>query len=61
MQETCIFTPPHDTRHTFITLAKEAGMNEYVIKLIANHAIEDVMEKVYTHRTMEQLHTEMKR
>lgn len=52
---------PDGTRHTFITLAKEAGMNEYVIKLIANHAIEDVTEKVYTHRTMEQLHTEMKR
>ena len=52
---------PHDTRHTFITLAKEAGINEYVIKLIVGHAIEDVTEKVYTHRTMEQLHTEIEK
>lgn len=50
---------PHDTRHTFITLAKEAGVNEYILKLVVGHAIEDVTEKVYTHRTMEQLHTEV--
>ncbi len=36
-------------------------MNEYVIKLIVGHAIEDVTEKVYTHRTMEQLHTEIEK
>lgn len=52
---------PHDTRHTFITLAKEAGINEYVIKLIVGHAIEDVTEKVYIHRSMEQLHTEIEK
>lgn len=52
---------PHDTRHTFITLAKEAGMNDYIIKLIVGHAIEDVTEKVYTHRTIEQLQTEIEK
>ena len=52
---------PHDTRHTFITLAKDAGMDEYIIKLIVGHSIEDVTEKVYTHRTMEQLHTEIEK
>lgn len=50
---------PHDTRHTFITKAKEANMNEYILKLIAGHAIEDVTEKVYTHRTIEQLQEEI--
>lgn len=50
---------PHDTRHTFITKAKEAGVNEYVLKLIVGHAIEDITEKVYTHRTKEQLAEEM--
>ena len=50
---------PHDTRHTFISKAKEAGVNEYVLKLIVGHAIEDITEKVYTHRTMEQLKAEM--
>ena len=39
--------------------AKEAGVNEYVLKLIVGHAIEDITEKVYTHRTMEQLKAEM--
>lgn len=50
---------PHDTRHTFITKAKDAGVNEYVLKLIVGHAIEDITEKVYTHRTMQQLQEEI--
>ncbi len=52
---------PHDTRHTFITKAKEAGVNEYILKLIVGHAIEDITEKVYTHRTMQQLAEEIKK
>lgn len=50
---------PHDTRHTFITKAKESNMNEYVLKLIVGHEIHDVTEKVYTHRTIEDLHKAM--
>ena len=50
---------PHDTRHTFITLGKEHDMNEYILKLIAGHAINDITEQVYTHRTLEQLQTEI--
>ena len=50
---------PHDTRHTFITLAKDAGLDEYIIKLIVGHSIEDVTEKVYTHRTLNQLKEEI--
>lgn len=50
---------PHETRHTFITLSKEANMDEYILKLIVGHAITDVTEKVYTHRTMEQLQEEI--
>lgn len=46
---------PHDTRHTFITRAKSADINEYLIKLLVGHAIEDITEKTYTHRTMEEL------
>ncbi len=52
---------PHDTRHTFITLAKEADMNEYILKLIVGHAIQDITEKVYTHRTMEELQAEIEK
>lgn len=52
---------PHDTRHTFITLAKENNMDEYIIKLIVGHAIEDITEKIYTHRTMDQLKKEIEK
>lgn len=52
---------PHDTRHTFITLGKNANMDEYILKLIVGHAIVDITEKVYTHRTMEQLFTEIEK
>lgn len=50
---------PHDTRHTFITKAKTANVNDYIIKLVVGHAVEDITEKVYTHRTIEQLKSEI--
>lgn len=50
---------PHDTRHTFITKAKKANMNEYILKLIVGHTVEDITERVYTHRTMQQLKEEI--
>lgn len=50
---------PHETRHTFITKAKACGVDEYILKLIVGHAIDDITEKVYTHRTIEQLKAEM--
>lgn len=50
---------PHETRHTFITKAKECNVDEYILKLIVGHSIDDITEKVYTHRTIEQLKTEM--
>jgi integrase len=52
---------PHDTRHTFITLGKEYNINEYILKLLVGHAIEDITEKVYTHRTLEQLKAEIEK
>jgi len=50
---------PHECRHTFITKAKECNVDEYILKLIVGHAISDLTEKVYTHRTMEQLQAEI--
>lgn len=50
---------PHDTRHTFITLAKKHDMDEYMLKLMVGHVIDDVTEKTYTHRTMDQLANEI--
>ena len=52
---------PHDTRHTFITLAKEYDVNEYMLKLIVGHSITDITEKIYTHRTIEQLKEEIEK
>lgn len=52
---------PYDTRHTFSTLAKEADMNEYCLKLIIGHSIQDLTERVYTHRSIENLKKEMEK
>ncbi|MBU3145765.1 tyrosine-type recombinase/integrase [Clostridium sp. CF012] len=52
---------PHDTRHTFITLAKEYNFNEYILKLIVGHSIVDITEKIYTHRTISQLKEEIEK
>ncbi len=50
---------PHDTRHTFITKAKAVNMNEYILKTIVGHAINDITEETYTHRTLDELKKEM--
>lgn len=50
---------PHETRHTFITLAKESKINDYLLKRIIGHEIRDVTERVYTHRTLNDLIEEM--
>lgn len=52
---------PHETRHTFITKAKSCHMDEHILKLIVGHAERDLTEKVYTHRTIEQLQEEIKK
>ena len=52
---------PHDTRHTFITKAKAVNMNEYILKLIVGHAINDITEDTYTHRTISELHIEIQK
>mgnify|MGYP002525300111 CR=1 FL=1 len=44
---------PHDTRHTFISLMTEAGVDSRLLKKIVGHATDDVTEAVYTHISME--------
>lgn len=46
---------PHDPRKTFITMAKKAGVNEFAIKRIVGHTIEDITENIYTERDIEWL------
>ena len=46
---------PHSCRHTFATLAKLAGMNEYARKKIMGHSCKDLTDDVYTHAPIEYL------
>ena len=55
------YSIPRKICHTFITLAKEAEMNEYCLKLIIGHDINDVTERIYTHRTTKNLRTEIEK
>lgn len=46
---------PHDCRHTFESRANSAGMNKVCIDRIMGHASKDIGERVYTHKTIEEL------
>lgn len=50
---------PYETRHTFVTIAKEQGINDYAIKRIIGHKISDITESVYTHPSIEYLVEQM--
>ena len=49
----------HDGRVHFTTMMKNADLNEYAIKYIIGHAIEDMTEDVYTRRKPEWLMNEI--
>lgn len=44
---------PHDPRKQFITMCKNAGVDEYAIKYLVGHKISDLTEKTYTDRDLE--------
>lgn len=52
---------PHDGRKTFVTLAKRYKLDEYAIKYIVGHAINDITENVYTDRQSEWLLEEIEK
>lgn len=52
---------PHDGRKTFATLAKKYGLDEYAIKYIVGHTINDITEKVYTDRDLSWLKEEIEK
>lgn len=52
---------PHDPRKTFITMAKKAEVDEYVIKRLIGHRITDITEGTYTERDIEWLRAELKK
>lgn len=46
---------PHECRHTFRTALDNAGGNKRCIDLIMGHKTKDVGERVYTHKTLDDL------
>ena len=54
---------PHYTRHTFLSKAKskDVNMNEYILKLIVGHKVDDLTENTYTYRTLQDLIDEMEK
>lgn len=49
----------HDGRIQFATMAKDAKVNEYALKRIIGHKIDDLTEKTYTKRKREWLMEEI--
>lgn len=52
---------PHDPRKTFVTICKECNIDEYAIKRIVGHKIEDITESIYTDRKLDWLLDEVKK
>lgn len=46
---------PHDTRHTFITRARECGIEPLILQRIVGHTSKNITETVYTHISNEEL------
>lgn len=57
LELTCITEPhtPHDCRHTFTSLLDSADAKPLLIKLLVGHASQDLTERVYTHKTIDEL------
>ena len=46
---------PHECRHTFETLLDDAGANRKCIDMLMGHVSKDIGNRVYNHKTIEQL------
>jgi len=46
---------PHDCRHTFRSKLDSAGANKRCIDMMMGHKSKDVGERIYTHKTIEEL------
>lgn len=49
----------HDTRHTFISRAKECSLDTLYVKKIVGHSMKDITSKVYTHVDITKLQSEI--
>uniref|UniRef100_UPI0022E37EEB tyrosine-type recombinase/integrase n=1 Tax=Enterocloster aldenensis TaxID=358742 RepID=UPI0022E37EEB len=51
----------HDGRHTFSTMAKENGVDDFARKKFMGHNISDLTDRVYTHLDLEWFRTEIEK
>ena len=51
----------HDPRKQFVTMAKNAKVDEYAIKYIVGHIVNDITEKIYTQRNAQWLKDEIEK
>ena len=52
---------PHDPRNTFVTRAKKAKIDEYALKAMVGHRIQDITESTYTLRDLEWLRSDLEK
>ena len=52
---------PHDARHTFSMLCEKYQVNENDRKRMLGHAFQAITNKVYGHRTVEELRREIEK
>ena len=52
---------PHDARHTFSMLCEKYQVNENDRKRMLGHAFQDITNKIYGHRTVEELRREIEK
>lgn len=52
---------PHDPRNTFITNGKKAKMDEYALKEMVGHSVQDITESAYTMRDLEWLRKDIEK
>lgn len=52
---------PHDPRMTFITRAKKAHVDQFALKAMVGHKIDDITESTYTVRDVEWLREDLEK
>lgn len=55
MKQLSMTHTPHECRHTFRSRLDSAGANKVCIDLMMGHKSKDVGERIYTHKTLEEL------
>lgn len=54
-EELGIVHTPHDTRHSFITQARQCGLDNLIIQRLVGHIPDTITENTYTHLTIDEL------